>query len=200
MTKPSIRTASRADELDFIGDHLALDFVNTFRVVNDELTDTLQTDEDVVVWLGLASVPVSANPAPWQRGALLDATRRLRAEALKLIDAKKAGKRPTLAGLNALLEAAVSHGRLVNRPSTTVEFERVYHSHTPEEYLGPVAEAIADLLVNADFDLVRRCASEKCVLWFRDRTKAHRRRFCSAAVCGNRAKVAAYRKRKRSEK
>ncbi|MDB5310897.1 MAG: hypothetical protein JWO38_5099 [Gemmataceae bacterium] len=200
MKKPPVRTASRSHELDFIGDHPAIDLVNTVRMVDGELTDTLQTDGDVVVWLGLASVPVSPALASWPEGSLLDATRRLRAETLKMIEAKKAGKRPPLQGLNAFLEAAVSHGRVESRTGTTVEFRRVYHARTPEEYLAPIAEAAADLLANGDFDLVRHCASERCVLRFYDRTKAHCRRYCTAAGCGNRAKVTAYRERKRSGK
>jgi len=65
--------------------------------------------------------------------------------------------------------------------------------------LGPVAEAAADLLATADFTLVKRCEDETCVLWFSDQTKSHHRRWCSPALCGNRHKVAAYRKRRRAE-
>jgi predicted RNA-binding Zn ribbon-like protein len=35
-------------------------------------------------------------------------------------------------------------------------------------------------------------------LWFSDQTKSHQRRWCSMEMCGNRHKVAAYRKRRRS--
>jgi predicted RNA-binding Zn ribbon-like protein len=59
----------------------------------------------------------------------------------------------------------------------------------------PAAD-IADLVTREDPDLIRECAGD-CTLWFLDRTKSHRRRFCSAAVCGNRAKVAAFRERQR---
>ena len=45
--------------------------------------------------------------------------------------------------------------------------------------------------------LIKRCAGTDCSLWFVDRTKAHGRMFCSAAACGNRAKVAAFRQRQR---
>src|SRR5882757_4746173 len=96
MGTESIRTSKRAHELDFIGDHLAIDFVNTVRVVSGEVTDTLQSDGDVKVWLGLAAVPVSAKPASWPAGALLEAARRLRVATLEAIEAKKAGSRPPL--------------------------------------------------------------------------------------------------------
>ena len=44
-----------------------------------------------------------------------------------------------------------------------------------------------------------RRAGGDCSLWFLDRTKAHTRLLCSAAACGNRAKVSAFRKRQREE-
>jgi predicted RNA-binding Zn ribbon-like protein len=199
MRMKTIRTPKQAHELDFIGDHLAIDFVNTVRVVGGVVTDTLQSDGDVKVWLGLAAVPVAPKPAPWSAGTLLEAARRLREAALKAIEAKKAGSRPSLKVINSFLESSASRGRLIAHPESGLEFRRVYHGETPEEYLLPVTEAVAELLAEGDFDLVRQCASERCVLWFYDRTKGHGRRYCTSAGCGNRAKVAAYRSRTREQ-
>jgi predicted RNA-binding Zn ribbon-like protein len=61
--------------------------------------------------------------------------------------------------------------------------------------LQPIADAIADLICHADFRLIRDCEGPVCTLKFLDRTKAHGRRWCSMAACGNRAKVAAFRTR-----
>ncbi|WP_422922863.1 CGNR zinc finger domain-containing protein [Singulisphaera sp. PoT] len=198
MSRRPYRSAKRAHDLDFIGDHLAIDFVNTVRMVAGAVTDTLQADEDVKVWLGLAGVPVAVKPAPWRRGALLDAARRLRAATLKSIEARKEGKRPSLAEINAFLVLSTSHGALVPGDSSP-EFRRIYHGSTPEGYLGPLAEAVADLLANGDFELIRRCESGSCVLWFYDRTRHHCRKYCTSAGCGNRAKVAAFRARLREQ-
>ncbi|MFI4982934.1 MAG: CGNR zinc finger domain-containing protein, partial [Nevskiales bacterium] len=63
----------------------------------------------------------------------------------------------------------------------------------------PVAEAVASLLAQGDFTLVRTCESSDCTLWFHDHTKSHRRRWCSMAQCGNRQKVAAFRARRKAE-
>ena len=197
MSRSPIRTTKQAHRLDFIGDHLAIDFVNTARMVGDELTDTFRTDHDVKVWLRLAAVPVSPKTPAWPAGALVAAARHLRAAALEAIEVKKAGERPSLEVLNAFLESAASHTLLVAHPASKLHFKRVYPGLTPEGYLAPVAESIADLLANGDFDLVRHCASERCALWFYDRTKGHGRRYCTAEGCGNRAKVAAYRARAR---
>jgi Putative stress-induced transcription regulator len=69
MGTKAIRTSKHAHELDFIGDHLAIDFVNTVRVVDGEVTDTLQSDGDVKVWLGLAAVPVAAKTGSAKTGS-----------------------------------------------------------------------------------------------------------------------------------
>jgi predicted RNA-binding Zn ribbon-like protein len=61
--------------------------------------------------------------------------------------------------------------------------------------LGQVAEAVAQLLVEGDATLVKQCEHLDCILWFYDRTKAHKRRWCSMATCGNRYKAAQFRKR-----
>jgi hypothetical protein len=45
----TIRTPKQAHELDFIGGHLAIDFVNTVRIVGGVVTDTLHSDGDVKV-------------------------------------------------------------------------------------------------------------------------------------------------------
>ena len=46
------------------------------------------------------------------------------------------------------------------------------------------AGPIAALVTEEQATLVRSCAGADCSLWFLDRTKSHRRLFCSAAVCG----------------
>ena len=61
-----------------------------------------------------------------------------------------------------------------------------------------VRQGLRALLENEkDFSLVRKCEGEGCTLWFLDLSKAHARRWCSMAVCGNRAKAAAHRARAR---
>ena len=79
--------------------------------------------------------------------------------------------------------------------------ERVtrFQMESSDELLAVLASAIGDLLTREDPTLLKSCAGDGCTLWFLDRTKAHRRMFCSAAGCGNRAKVAAFRERQREQ-
>jgi predicted RNA-binding Zn ribbon-like protein len=79
-----------------------------------------------------------------------------------------------------------------------VHIERNRPARSPEQLLAPLAEAAAEFLATADFSLVRACEGRACILWFYDRTKSHRRRWCSMQVCGNRHKVETFRERQRA--
>jgi predicted RNA-binding Zn ribbon-like protein len=80
-----------------------------------------------------------------------------------------------------------------------LRLRRVRRWEGPDELLLPIAEAAADLVCSVDLRLIRACEGFPCTLVFLDRTKAHIRRWCSMAACGNRAKAAAHRARKRSK-
>jgi predicted RNA-binding Zn ribbon-like protein len=64
--------------------------------------------------------------------------------------------------------------------------------------LAPLARSAAELIAEGPAAPVRRCANPKCVLFFYDDSRSRCRRWCSMAVCGNRMKVAAHARRRRS--
>jgi len=61
------------------------------------------------------------------------------------------------------------------------------------------AMGLATVIADEGFDRLKVCEGERCTDVFIDLSKNRSRRYCSAAVCGNRASVAAYRLRKRAE-
>ena len=65
--------------------------------------------------------------------------------------------------------------------------------------LALVALTIAAFVTAEGPALLKACAGPGCTVWFLDRSRAGRRRFSSPTVCGNRAKVAAFRERQRAE-
>ena len=73
-------------DLDFVGDNLAINFINTRRMVEGQLTDTLQSDNDVKGWLRRLEVPVAKGRLPFSDGVLLDRTRELRQIALAAVE------------------------------------------------------------------------------------------------------------------
>jgi predicted RNA-binding Zn ribbon-like protein len=195
MKNAKSKKTANENHLDFVGDNLAINFINTRRMVDGQLTDTLQSDSDVKAWLGRLKVPIAKGTLPSREGVLLQKARELREIALTAVKEQKSGKKPSLIALNRFLEQAPSHATLTTDGARTIRMTRVYGKDTVEAFLAPVAEAIADLLARGDFDLVRHCEGKACVLWFYDRTKGHRRRWCTSTGCGNRAKVAAFRAR-----
>ncbi|MBB5345217.1 CGNR zinc finger domain-containing protein [Tunturibacter empetritectus] len=178
-----------------VGDHPALDLLNTVFLLNGTIVDSLQTDQDVLQWLAGAGWPVEHDRAGSKPGALLRSARTLREAIRRIVEARKAGKRTDPAPINALLAQSQSHLKLSSTKGGTLHLERQWRQRTPEEILAPIAEAAAELLATGDFNLVRHCEAPECVLWFYDRTRSHHRRWCSMATCGNRNKVAAFRHR-----
>lgn len=182
--------------LHFIGDDLALDFINSAYGVGDAHRDHFDSGDGVVAWMEAAGLPMSRLDADG-RGRLWVAARSLRDTALELVEARKRGERGDPAALNRVLSLGQACHELVWNDDGSPSLALRQRADSPEALLLPVAEALGKLLAHVDFQLVRQCEGDACTLWFHDHTKAHHRRWCSQASCGNRMKVAAWRARKR---
>jgi predicted RNA-binding Zn ribbon-like protein len=191
------RTA-RPDELELAG-HLGLALLNTVSLDQGKTIDLFRRDRDVRNWLqrvGLR-VPGRVNPS---RGSLLSSALSLREALRKNILRRKANRPLDLTGINAFLASACSHLQIRAEQGTGYRLRRQWASETAKQLLAPVAEAAAELLVQKNIEMVKQCEGDDCVLWFLDTTKAHARRWCSMATCGNRAKVSSYRSRAKDGK
>lgn len=187
-----VRPAS-AHEL--VGDHPVMDLLNTVVKQEGELVDLWRDDASVLGWLERMGWPAGVTEVAFRHGRLLDAARHLREIVRRLVIQRKQHKPLDLAELNEFLARGRSYCELTRTAKGMLQAVRRHEARTPEQLLGPLAEASAEFLATADFDLVRPCEGEGCVLWFYDRTKSHRRRWCSMSMCGNRHKVAAFRSR-----
>jgi predicted RNA-binding Zn ribbon-like protein len=63
--------------------------------------------------------------------------------------------------------------------------------------LSSVARDAIDVLGGPRAARVKRCEGSRCYLLFTDTSRSGRRRWCSMDRCGNRAKVAAHRRRRK---
>jgi predicted RNA-binding Zn ribbon-like protein len=193
-----------------VGDHPAMDFLNTHATPSGVPTEFLATSTDLLHWLeGTALIDAETairfradKTASAQLDVVAKGARALR-EWLRAFVRRHAGQILTapaeteLGPLNLLLAGDKSFGRVIGG-ADRLALQRLRRWETPEELLQPIAAAIADLVCQADFRLIRACEGHDCSLMFLDRTKAHARRWCSMALCGNRAKAAAHRARQRS--
>jgi predicted RNA-binding Zn ribbon-like protein len=191
----------------FLGSHPAIDFLNTAFTPDGQPVETIGDGRAFLNWLVAAGLLEEPGAARLQRrfgSKTLDATA---AEARKVREWARSwlGRwrtRPNadygdeLAALNKLLARAAFHREVVATPAGLEVAERS-EIDSAEALLSPIAKSIAALITQEEASLLKHCAGAGCTLWFLDRTKGHRRLFCSSSACGNRAKVAAFRERQR---
>jgi predicted RNA-binding Zn ribbon-like protein len=189
----------------FIGDELCLDFINTEVVDQEERVDLLGSFDDLLAWYVQAGIIDAARAKALTRvdgGArsLKDA-RQLRAMLREMVERLAAGKtnvpQATLDHLNRSLRAREGYSEIV-RTKDGYDTRFRPRLDEPAHLLVAIAESAARLLSEGDPALLRKCQNPRCILYFYDTTKNHRRRWCSMAGCGNRAKVAAFYQRNRS--
>ena len=178
-----------------VGDHLALDLLNTQASSNGAALEFWNSGDDVLRWLARCGVTPAEQGAVPDLPDLLSRALALRTLARRLLAERAEGESGDVSALNAWLDAYLSAPHLGRNAEGKLVLSRVARGDAIASLLGPVAEALADLLAHGDFALVKQCEHPDCILWFYDRTKAHKRRWCSMALCGNRYKAAQFRKK-----
>lgn len=186
-------------DISLIADHLALDFLNTSFGVTSHI-ELLNNDLQVYQWLEKAGIALEGiAPPPETKDELLANALELRNIASTLVTKLKNEEQADIAPLNAFLAAGSSYFQVVHDEQRHWVLKTCRRQSSAKDILIPVAEAIADLVVTADFSLIRQCENPECTLWFYDKTKSHQRRWCDMAICGNRMKAAAFRARKKNK-
>jgi len=193
-----------------IADSLGLDFLNSVATPVDKPIDWLDSGDGLLTWLAQAKlVPADALDAlkaramPGELDKVADQARTLR-EWFRSFVHKHMGRPLTpkalheLGPLNRLLERDETFSRISRHRGSDgdrLELQMVRRWGSPESLLLPIAEALAQLVCEEDFANVKACEGHSCTLVFADRTRRRARRWCSMAICGNRAKQAAHRNR-----
>jgi predicted RNA-binding Zn ribbon-like protein len=194
----------------FIGDDPGLDFLNSIAVPVDAAIDWIDDGEGLLSWLDQAQLAprdaldaLRAQALPGELDKVADQARRLRewfrgfvrnhmGRPLAVADLRE------LEPLNRLLERDEAFGRLLPHPNgngAPFSLRMMRRWRAPESLLLPIGEALARFVCTEDFSHVKACEGHPCSLMFIDRTRGRARRWCSMAVCGNRAKQAAHRNR-----
>ncbi|WZB77215.1 CGNR zinc finger domain-containing protein [Achromobacter insuavis] len=125
---------------------------------------------------------------------------RLRDNARSLVHAAKHEGASDASVVNQVLQAGRASKELLwDDASASFKVVTQRRHDDAASFLEPIAQAVVHLLTDTQLELVRQCEAHDCTLMFHDKTKSHRRRWCSMAVCGNRMKVAAFRSRKKGE-
>ncbi|MEV0195190.1 CGNR zinc finger domain-containing protein [Nonomuraea sp. NPDC050691] len=198
-----------SDLVPLTGEPLALDLVNTRPRLPDGPADLLATPADLAGWLaaqadrldgaGVLEAGADASRA-WEALTVDDlaAVHAVRDHVTAAISHVRKGERPpgdALDGLNRAQRAAPAIRELTWDGEARDAAGAVAATPRRSGPLGVrlaawLAEAAAGLLSDPGVGCVRECEADDCVMLF---LPAHpRRRWCSAARCGNRARVARY--------
>jgi predicted RNA-binding Zn ribbon-like protein len=197
----------------FIAGPLGLDFLNSLARPIVEVVDWLGNGSDFLSWMGqagllgvdeIAVVKSSMSPKELDRVAAKARDLRdwLRAFVTEHMGRPLRAQASTQLGpLNDLLVSDEIFLSLVPGPAPMAKQEASpakFHLRArrrwrkPDSLLSPIAEEIAKFISSADFRYVKACQGDHCILFFLDQTRRHGRRWCSMAVCGNRAKQEAH--------
>lgn len=197
----------------FVGDTLGLDFLNSIATPVDTAIDWINDGEGLLDWLEQARLlsaseheNIRAQALPGELDKVADQARSLREWFRGFVYMHKG--RPLaeealaeLEPLNRLLERDETFSRIVMQSvggPAPFALQSLRRWRSPEALLLPIGEALARFVCTEDFSNVKACEGPACTLLFADHTRGHARRWCSMAVCGNRAKQAAHRHRLRA--
>lgn len=198
----------------FVGDSLGLDFLNSIATPVDTVMDWIDSGEGYLSWLeqsrlvpGNVLRDMRARALPGELDKIADQARSLR-EWFRGFVRRHRGRPLTtdslaeLEPLNRLLDRDEAFTQIVSQSTRRGPFklQAVRRWRNPDALLLPVGEALARLVCSEDFSHVKACEGPACTLLFADHTRGHARRWCSMAICGNRAKQAAHRNRLKQRK
>jgi predicted RNA-binding Zn ribbon-like protein len=194
----------------FIADCKGLDFLNSGGCSRQTQLDWMGDGERLMSWLDQAGLVPRATLMQLKRETNRKALDRIASQArslrrwLREIVDRHRGRpltRVDIANfelLNRILLQDVRYSRVVaaDRQASAPVLQSMRHWSAPNSLLWSIAETVAKLICEEDFRQIRGC--EGCSLIFLDRTRQQARKWCSMSTCGNRAKQAAHRSRRRS--
>lgn len=198
----------------FIADSLGLDFLNSVATPVDTPVDWLDSGDGLLKWLAQAKlVPadmlneLKARAMPGELDEVADQARALREWFRRFVRKHMGRPLPAkslqeLGPLNKLLQRDETFSQIWRhheRDGERFELRAMRRWRSPESLLLPIGEALARFVCEEDFADIKACEGHSCTLMFADRTRSRARKWCSMAICGNRAKQAAHRNRLKSK-
>jgi len=190
-------TLGMSDQVPFhrVGGHVALDFANTvsWRGTPRQF-DHIDSVPALMRWAEDAGLIDQSAAAPENGEVFLARAHRLRAAVRGTFEGAVAGieARRDRAALLDMARECLASAELTGLP-TELRFPS-----TESAILGAIAWAAIALLSSDRIGRVKICEPDSCRWLFLDTTKNGSRRWCDMGACGNRAKVAQHRVRKKT--
>lgn len=173
----------------FVGNHAAIDFINTLICQRGEPVDLLADTTQLIHWAHEAGYAVEGELTSND----LLAAKTLRSALNDLFLAGIQGNdisNEALSTVNQHLEQYAQHELLQLNTEGELALVPDKGAKSVSALLAALAYEGAQLLASKQLSYVKRCSNPECVLLFLDTSRTRKRRWCSMEICGNRAKVA----------
>jgi predicted RNA-binding Zn ribbon-like protein len=200
-----MKVSTKSENFLWVGNDPAIDFANTEIVQDGKVVDLLAKSQDLLDWLA-ASALISGVRLEGSAGAFRNA------ELKKALIHARDYRSVLKSALNALSEggsirkekvAIAETNRLLAEPRATftlspekvLQLRQDWIIREADDFIRPIAFAFARLLTRQDVGRIHKCQNPECVLFFLDTSKSSTRAWCSMDICGNKLRVAAFRRR-----
>ncbi len=195
----------------------ALDFINTFHLSGahrdvrgrtDGGHDHLESahlaldwlvDHDLMHTTAKDTLLEQYRSSPQEGEDVLARLRRLRSALRGLLESAALRRAPDLADLAEVNRAMRTHYVYELAPAADgVSLEHRHQGDPVDGAIARLAESIARELIQGMPERLRVCENPGCRSVFADASRTARRKWCDMSTCGNRAKVARHRARRRT--
>jgi predicted RNA-binding Zn ribbon-like protein len=183
-----------------------LDFVNTLDLwpVSHDHLDSPKTaldwlvDHDLMHRDARAHLLMHYTKAPAAGTQVLNRLRRVRQALRGAFEAGASHQGPDPADLDEINRALRTHYIYELVPAKDgVSLEHRHQGDPVDGAIARLAESIARELIRGDTSRLRVCENQACRWVFKDTSRTGRRKWCSMRSCGNRAKVARHRAKRK---
>lgn len=201
-----MKDSPKSEKFLWVGNDLAIDFANTEIAQDGRKVDLLETPGDLLDWLRDSGIVESQSIRDIQRTF----SRTQLEQALTCAREYRCTLKTALQHVNQRgslykdRDAIAATNRLLDEPRSTfalsateprIQLRQNWLFAKPDDLSRPIAFAFARLLTAEDLSRLRKCQNAECVLFFLDTSKSNTRAWCSMNICGNKLRVAAFRRR-----
>jgi predicted RNA-binding Zn ribbon-like protein len=176
-----------------------LDFINTLDYHRDGWKDSIESPAQAVAWFADRGL-THPHPELAKDPRTLDRVRDVRAALREITEAITEDRPAPRQALDEANRALRARSVLELVPSQTGVAPSHRHVGNPiSDALARLVEALAIEMAAGHPERLRICDSDSCRWVFYDSSRTGRRRWCDMSTCGNRAKAARLRARRRQE-
>ncbi len=196
----------KLEDIEWLGGHPALDFVNTVHSrVDDYCEDYLTSYGDLLDWHQAANLVCDSDAQtlaatnPRAQAKAFKEARELREGLYRIFHAAVEGRHLPEDDLEQLshVVAASARWRMLLPVKETCSIGWDFEDARADTLLGPVAWEAIGLLTGEKMKRLKECpAPDGCGWLFLDLSKNRSRQWCSMKTCGNNAKVKRFRKKR----